>query len=1497
MSFEQFACHLVYSSARRAGQCALCLLLVLPAFAAEGRGAKGTGAVPVPGTQPAVSARVVEAYGKLPLSFEPNQGQTDARVKFLSRGPAYTLFLTSDEAVLALQKAEVRSQKPGGRSQRYGTTDSGPRGTDRAGSSSLATRHLSLDDAVVRLKLVGVNGAAKVAGLAELPGKSNYFLGNDPKKWRTNVPNYAKVRYENVYRGVDLVYYGNQRQLEYDFVVAPGADPTAIRLAVGTSQSKIPNPKSKIDENGDLVITLDAGEVRFRKPVVYQPRNSASWSVNSQFTIQNSELRDGHYVLLADNQIGFEVGAHDPARPLIIDPTLSYSTYLGGSGDDTPDRITVDSGGNAYVTGYTSSTDFPTASPLQPPFGGGAEDAFVAKLNVTGDALVYSTYLGGSNDDGGYGIAVDASGNTYLTGYTSSTDFPTASPLQPVSGGGPEDAFVAKLNATGNVLVYSTYLGGSGYDYGSTIVADTAGNVYVTGPTSSTDFPTANALQPAFGGGPEDGFVAKLNAAGDALVYSTYLGGSGDDSGDLMVVDASGNVYVTGPTSSTDFPTVNPLQPAFGGGTADGFVAKLNAAGDALVYSTYLGGSDEDFGRSIAVDASGNAYVTGQTSSADFPTVSPLQPAFSGGTTDGFVAKLNAAGSALVYSTYLGGSDEDFGDSITVDTSGDVYVTGGTYSTDFPTVSPLQPASGGSQDAFITKLNAAGNAIVFSTYLGGSGEDRTFGMALDLLADVYVVGFTASSDFPTVGPLQASLAGGYDTFVTKLTGLQLPVVVLSSSSVDFGDQTVGTTSTPQTVTLTNGGDAQLIFTSFNVQLSPTDTTPSPDFAQNNTCGASLAAGASCTISILFTPTTEGPISAYLVIHDSAAGSPHVIALSGTGSVVVGVVVTLTPTSLDFGNQAVNTTSAPQAVTYGLFTGTVLNVTSITTSGDFSQTNNCGTTIVAGSSCTINVTFTPSAVGVSAGALTITDDGPGSPRVVSLTGTGQATPAGVEAAIPIASNSAFAVDVNPNTNQIYTSGAQTSGQVVTWIDGDTNSVVMELGTGTGAHVNPVTNKIYAAGVYDGNIHVYDGTNGSLLTSVAGFGCPIGVAIDTNDNRIWGIGQCGAQNDPVFTIDGNSDTLTSGYIGTGQINWQGTVNPVTHFLYVNALRVDPTTFALTASLWVDSVNPTPSNNRMYGRRGTDNVAVIDGATETVTGGLAVPSPRTSAVNPTRNRVYVRRSASPASLYVFDGTSNGLIGIIPLPSGYTFGDGLAVNSNNGKLYVIGEDSGGNFFLFVLNDNLAASGVSLSPTSVGFTGNPLNLDCPAKDVTLTNTGDTALTISSIVASAYFSQTNDCPGSLAVGASCTISIKFHPTEVGAYSGTVTITSDAAGSPHTITATGNGTPICILLPNVLKKSVLRGADTTDFIISDQKPSCSPDPLDLSCSLEHPASCALDPARIPPSGSSTLRVSNLQAVTANSLAVSVTATSDFRRATQSLMVLISDFAFTRSPCAR
>jgi hypothetical protein len=647
-----------------------------------------------------------------------------------------------------------------------------------------------------------------------LPGKTNYFIGNDQTKWRTNVPLFTKVKYRDVYRGVDLVYYGNQKELEYDFIIAPGANPHSVTLKF-TGQKKL-----SLDAQGGLVLGVKGSEVRLEKPRIYQEIDGARKEISGGYEFKNA------------HEVSFQVAAYDRSRPLIIDPVLGYSTYLGGSLSDIGYGIAADSGGNAYVTGLAGSIDFPTtagAYQTTAPTNAGAGNAFVTKLNPAGSALVYSTYLGGSTvttcphdfasgcrcADQGAGIAVDAAGHAYVAGWTCSTDFPTTlGAFQPTLHG-LQNAFATKLKSDGTGLVYSTYLGGSDSEWGFGVAVDSQDNAYLTGATCSSDFPvTPSAFQATFQGSSNgvtsreigcysNAFVSKLSSNAFlstlnpvlpepvSLAYSTYLGGTSGDVARGIAVDSQGNAYVTGITDSSNFPVVSPaFQMSYQGapGADNGFVSKLNPAEvgpQSLVYSTYLGGAGGDEAFGIAVDSQGSAYVTGLTCSPTFP-VTPLafQTTFRNDC-DAFLTKFNPAGSGLVYSSFLSGSTglasggtDDEALAIAVDAAGNAYVTGIAGSSDFPTtpdaIQPQRPTTSPSWTAFVTALNSAGSALVYSTYLSG-GSDSCQGIAVDKAGNAYVTGYTDSTTFPTTpGAFQTAQRGFRNGFVTKFSGFPTP---------------------------------------------------------------------------------------------------------------------------------------------------------------------------------------------------------------------------------------------------------------------------------------------------------------------------------------------------------------------------------------------------------------------------------------------------------------------------------------------------------------------------------------------------------------------------------------------------------------------------------------------------------------------------------------------------------------------------------------------------
>jgi len=1160
----------------------------------------GLGRPPRPSAPRQTEPHIVANYGKLPLSFEANQGQVDSEVKFLSRGRGYTLFLTGTEAVLALNQPQ---RTPRTRRESF-----------MPSSAPSASSTVQL-----RLRLLGANPQPEVRGLDELPGKSNYFIGSDPAKWRTNVPTYAKVEYRDVYPGVSLVHYGNQQQLEYDFVVSPGADPGAIEFEAEGAE------RIEIDDAGDLVMHVPGGQVRQHKPIVYQQIAGHRRDIPGRFVLRDSAFRDLSRRSRDPHpqRVGFEVGAYDQSQPLVVDPVLVYSTFLGGSacGGCAAFGIAVDSYGNAYVTGQTSATDLATVSPLQGTSGGGW-DAFVAKLNATGSALVYSTYLGGNGVDRASGIAVDSSGNAYVTGYTESTNFPTASPLQATYGGG-HDIFVAKLNPAGSALVYSTYLGGYYTDWGYGIAVDSSGNAYVTGYTSG-NFPTASPLQASHGGGGSDAFVAKLNAAGSALVYSTYLGGSGDDRGVGIAVDSSGNAYVTGSTTSTNFPTASPLQAANGGGTYDAFVAKLNAAGSALVYSTYLGGSGRDEAAGIAVDASGSAYVTGWTQSTNFPTASPLQPANGGGWSDAFVAKLNAAGSALVYSTYLGGGVQDNGFGIAVDSSGNAYVTGYTNSPDFPKASSLVP-SGGS-GAFITKLNATGAALVYSNILGSSAQGN--GIAVDPSANAYVAGDAQPSGFvaaiakisggcsytivPASRSFTATAATGSvavtaDTGCTWTAGSSASWITITSGSSGSGSGTVeysvaaNTGTSSRTGTLTIAGQTftatQAAGSTCSYAIAPTSASAP---AGGTTGSVTVTAASGCT-------WTAASNASWITITSGASGSGN-----GTVSYTVAASSSANPLTgtLTIAGQTFTVTQAGATCSYAI-APTSASATAGGTTGSVTVTAPTGCAWTATSNVSW-ITVSP-ASGNGNGVVSYTVAAGSGP----LARTGTVTIAGQT--FTVAQAAAATLNVSPATLSFTAQrgGANPAVQGLQVTASDASSIpwtatssaawlsVSPASGNTPANVSVSVNITgLAAGSYTGQVSLASG--GSTPATVS-------VSLNVSETpAVIGASPASLQFTTSAGINPASQNLTVSNLGGGTLSWLATVGYTTTSGW---LSISPPggNAPTTATVSVDVVTPVlPAGTY----RGQILVFALSGATNSplvVPVTLTVTSPARLAVSP--------------------------------------------------------------------------------------------------------------------------------------------------------------------------------------------------------------------------------------------------------------------------------------------
>lgn len=654
------------------------------------------------------------AQASYPIYFEVNRGQAPADVAFLSRGAAHTLRLTATGAEMILHGA--------------------------AGTQALVGKPL-----VVRITPVDarVAGAARPRGEGVLPGRSHYFTQGRAENALTGIEHFRAVRYPQLYPGIDMRFHGERGRLEFDFVLQPGVDPGRIALEISGAEHR------SLDGEGNLVLRAGGRELALHAPVTFQDIDGTRLEVNSRFAMRE------------DGMIGFEVGGYDRSHSLTIDPVLGFSSYAGGSATDVAQDIAFDAQGNLYVVGETYSTDFPTHDPYQAssPVNG---SAFVMKLDAQTRDLVYATYLG-SNVTEARGIAVDTEGSAYIVGDTSSTSFPLANPYQ-ASLSGLIDIFVSRLSPGGDALTYSTYLGGDQVDRGRAIAVDPVGDIYITGVTSSTDFPLANPQQTSRRGS-TDAYVAKLSPSRGTLDYSTYLGGGALDYGTSIAVDEGGVAFVGGYTGSINFPTLDPFQGARAGST-DAFVARFGVQGD-LDYSTYLGGAGVDRVHAIALDTEGGIHLAGETDSADFPVVDAFQETLAGAT-DAFVSRLDASGASLQYATYLGGAGNDVAFGMGLDAAGTAYLAGMTQSSDFPVLQPVQAANAGGQDAFVTQLSAGGGQIEFSTYLGGGADEYAHALAVDAGGAVGIAGRTASADFPLADANQWEHAGNLDAFIAVL---------------------------------------------------------------------------------------------------------------------------------------------------------------------------------------------------------------------------------------------------------------------------------------------------------------------------------------------------------------------------------------------------------------------------------------------------------------------------------------------------------------------------------------------------------------------------------------------------------------------------------------------------------------------------------------------------------------------------------------------------------
>jgi hypothetical protein len=1331
-------------------------------------------------------AQVTAASASWPLRFEENVGQVhgaDARqVRFVSRGNAYTLFLTSTEAVLVLRQGAGHGKDAG-----------------------------KAAPVVARMRLSGANPAPHLAGRDELLGKSNYFLGNDPAQWHTGIPNYGRVTAAGVYPGIDLVYHGNQGQLEYDFEVAPRADPHKIRFVLEGIQGL------RTDSRGDLLVKVAGGELRFRQPVAYQKEGGVERPVPVR------------YVLKGKNQVAFRLARYDKRQPLLIDPVLAYSTYLGGSSIDGANAIAVAPDDSAFITGETFSTDFPTVNALFPESSGG-EVAFVSKISPDGSTLLYSTYLGCAVTIG-YGIAVDSLAEAYVAGTTDCPGFPvTPNAFDTLCGADKEcgaswnpqgftvyNGFVTKLNVEGSALVYSGFVGFYENVTCLAIAVDGAQNAYVTGDVGPNIAPTVPIIPPAtppppfctyngfettFGGSGTDAFVVKVDASGSELLYCSYLGGTDEDVGYGIAVDGSANAYVTGVTYSVDFPvTAGALKTTYAG-AGDAFLTRVNtnATGSAsLRYSTYLGGSGLDQGNGVAVDASGNAYVAGLTTSkASSLGFTPPSGAYQPNCAldslgvcegDAFVAKFALSGTpSLVYFTYLGGSLADSANGITLDSSEDAYVTGSTVSTDFPTSGAVFQTTygGGNADAFVTELNSAGSALVYSTYLGGSETDTGNGIAVDSgnPASAYVAGQTCSFDFPLANPLQPAYGGNCDAFISKVSFLE--GIALNPSGLLFPTQSLGTTSPPRTVTLTNGDSSQTISS-----ISVTGTAAG-DFAETNNCPASLALGAQCTITVTFTPTAVGIRRASVEVTDSAPGSPQYISLTGSTSTVG-----LSASNLAFGNQQVGVASSTQPLTVTNNGTTALTISAINASGAFSQTNDCTTApLQPTTNCVVNATFTPTAPGSSVGALTIIDNAPGSPQVVLLTGTGTPGPSVSlsETNLTFGPQNVGTTSPAQPVTLTNTGGAplEITGIAATGDFAQTNTCPSTLAAGASCTIN-VTFTPTAAGNRYGTVTIADNAANSPQTIILG-GSGLGPLVSLSETNLTfgpqNVGTTSPAQPVTLTNTGSAPLEITGIAATGD------------FAQTNTC---PSTLAAGASCTINvTFTPTAAGNR-YG-----TVTIADNAANSpqtiILGGSGLgPLVSLSETNLTFGPQNVG-TTSPAQPVTLTNTGSAPLEITGIaatgdfaqtntcPSTLAAGASCTINvtftptaaGNRYGTVAIADNAANSPQTIILGGSGLGPLVSLSETNLTFAPQNVGTTSPAQAVTLANTGSAPLEITGIAATGDFAQTNTCPSTLAAGASCTINVTFTPTAVGNRYGNVTIADSAANSPQTIILAGTG---------------------------------------------------------------------------------------------------------------
>jgi hypothetical protein len=1289
----------------------------------------------------------VKAFGHPPLQFEANLGQADQAARFLARTAGYRLLLEDDAAVLVAPN----------------------------------------DGATVRLRLSGAHRHPRLYGVDELPGKVNYLPTGDPKSWITNIPAYARVKYESVYDGIDLVYYGRKERLEYDFVVAPGADPRKIAFRLEGADDV------QIGSIGELVLKTARGDLHFGAPEVYQPEADGT-----RRAIQ------AKYVIRGAREAGFEIAAFDPSKPLVIDPVLTYSTFVGSSGDSFT-AMTADSGGAVYLAGR----------------GGGG--LAIQKQSSDGTTQLYRTILGSGFSFTVQSVAVDSTGKLYMTG-TAGQGLPTtAGAFQTSAPNNSQHAFVAVVNSAGSALTYSSYITSqtsTGSDQSNSIAVDSTGKVYITGATPSNNFPTtAGVFQTTSSSSGQTGFVAKFDPtkSGTAsLVYSTYLGGpTTQTTEEGIAVDSAGNAYIAG-LGGVDFPTTASAFHYTGAASTNGgvFVTKLNATATApLTYSAYLGFQSQG-GAAIAVDGSGNAYVTGVAGITDFPTTAgAYQTSFPGA----YVSELNSTGTSLVYSTFLPGPSEAPASPLSTPTSialtpgcvsaCNAYVIGFTSALDFPAVNAIQSFNAGPNDNFIVELSGSGAAAVLSTYLGGSSDESNQGLlhfpsiAVTSTGDAVIGGATSSSDFPVT----LATTPQRSNYVARITSTASAKALVIPSSLTFPAQAVPVpTTTPLTVMLRNMGSAAMTISSI---------LPAGDYSQTNTCGASLAGGADCVITVTFTPTKSGSRTGTITISSNATNSPTVVNLSGTGQ--DGAYVNLTPANLTMGAPPVGTAAPPQNVTLSNIGDQPLSISGFSIGGtnptDFFESSNCPispSTLASNASCTVNISFLPTQVGFRAGQVFVSSNSNFQANsTINMTGSGAGV--GISQLTLASSGLVF------NSQAVGTTSPQQSLLVT-----NTGNVPVTIATVTTngdyvlggcaqfgpATVNPgstcnVSVKFAptAAGARTGTVTIADNTPAGFHSfTLTGTGVADSQTLSITPAALAFANQSVGQQTPALSIVvTNTGTFAvtfdrvveSGDFQIGN-NSCGSLRPAATCTI--SVRFIPTAAgARTGNITMtDTATGSPQTVNLSG------TGVTDAITATVSpGNLAFGSQPVGLASSSQNVTLTNTGNVPINpVITFTGTNPGDFSqtsfcgqvtparscIIPVTFTPT-----ASGARSATLTVT--DEAGTQSANVTGTGIAATfSIAAVPSSMTFPAQALNVASPAQTLQVVNTGDEPITFSNVVATGPYSISNGCFQLSNTNNTCQVSVTFTPTATGAQPGTITFTDTATGSPQVVNITGTG---------------------------------------------------------------------------------------------------------------